>query len=290
MRTAFFGLALITLVDLPAHATEPYIISLPKDGPWVADYDVDSCRLAARFGKGDEAIVALFTRYVPGNWFDLSLTGDRLKRGEAQVQIKVGFGPGQSMRDVLATSGTRGGKPALLLGSNRLDGWTAPETRTDTEPPPISVEQEAAVSQFTVQLNRARAYRLELGSMNRPMAEMRKCMDTLLTHWGYDPAVVATLTRPPTPTENPGTWASSTDYPSRALSKGLNGIVQFRLDVDEAGQVAGCRILARTDPDEFSVQTCKILSRRAHFLPALDAAGKPVKSFYVNKVRFMMGY
>ena len=137
-------------------------------------------------------------------------------------------------------------------------------------------------------MNRALAYRLELRSMGAPMAALRTCMDNLLTHWGYDPAVVASLSRGVTPIGSPGNWITSADYPSKSLMQGHNGIVQFRLDVDEAGKILGCHILARTNPDEFADVSCRAVSRRAKLQPALDATGRPVKGFYITKVRFII--
>ncbi len=69
----------------------------------------------------------------------------------------------------------------------------------------------------------------------------------------------------------------------------MNGYVRFRLDVDETGNVAGCRVLYRTNPDEFADLSCKLISKRAKFAPALDAKGKPVKSYYISQIRWQSG-
>jgi hypothetical protein len=70
--------------------------------------------------------------------------------------------------------------------------------------------------------------------------------------------------------------------------KGFNGIVQFRLDVDAAGKITGCHVLHRTKPDLFADLTCRSITRRAKLEPALDAEGKPVRSFSVHKVLWIM--
>jgi hypothetical protein len=70
---------------------------------------------------------------------------------------------------------------------------------------------------------------------------------------------------------------------------GHNGLVQFRLDVDPGGKVAGCFILSRTSPDDFADITCRAMTRRARLQPALDAKGKPIRSYYVNKVIWLAG-
>ena len=58
---------------------------------------------------------------------------------------------------------------------------------------------------------------------------------------------------------------------------------------DETGKPLGCRVLFRTNPDEFADRSCKALLQRAKFNPARDAQGKPVKSFYINTIRWMAG-
>ncbi|MEY4952630.1 MAG: hypothetical protein RL299_1054, partial [Pseudomonadota bacterium] len=106
--------------------------------------------------------------------------------------------------------------------------------------------------------------------------------------WGYDPKQQAQLTRPVTPTKSPGSWLRSDDYPAGSLMKGHNGLVQFRLDVDSSGVVTGCYVLHRTNPDDFADLTCKLISKRAKFVPALGKDGQPVKSFFISKARFMI--
>ena len=263
-------------------------VSLPRDGAWLANYDDDSCQLLGKFGTGKSAISAIFTRYQPSEGFDLMLQGESLKRSGNTAKVKLAFGPGQPERVASADLGTLADKPLMMFSGQRLDSWTWPLDRKDITPPPVTPAQEAAVSTLTVGLGGSRSYRLELGSMGKPMATMRDCMDGLLKFWGYDPAAIATQSRRATPLGNPGSWVTTNDYPSKAVMMGHNGLLQFRLDLDEAGKVLRCHILARTNPDDFADIACRALAKRARFEPALDAAGKPMKSFYMNKVRFVI--
>ena len=50
----------------------------------------------------------------------------------------------------------------------------------------------------------------------------------------------------------------------------------------------GCHVLMRFNPDEFADLTCNLLKKRATFKPAVDAQGNPVKTYFVNKVRFVI--
>lgn len=286
----FLALPVAAVLVLPviAEAKERRLTTLQRQGGWIANYDDDSCQLVAKFGSGDEAVIARFTRYQPGDRFDLTLYGERLKRAGARVPIKVAFAPGQPEREVEAVVGDSNKKPLLLMNSMRLDGWTPPKGDWEAIPPPIGPEQEVSVTGFTFWLNRSTGYTLALGPMGKPMQAMRTCMDNLLQHWGYDPAVIAAQSKAPKPIGSPGNWLTTVDYPSASLMRGHNGIVQFRLDLDEAGKILGCHILARTNPDEFADVSCRALTRRAKFEPALDATGKAMKSFYISKIRFII--
>ncbi len=171
--------------------TTPPPISLARDGPWVANYDDDSCQLLAKFGKDKASIIARFTRFQPSDGFDLALTGESLERPGPTSKVKLAFGPGQPEREAFAIVGTVSDKPLLIFNGQRLDGWERPFGRKDEPAPKVAPAQEAAVSALTVRLGGKRNYRLELGPMDKPMAAMRTCMDNLLTHWGYDPKAIA---------------------------------------------------------------------------------------------------
>lgn len=289
LRACFAVWAIVCLAaSPPAWAADPAPISLVQDGNWVANYDDESCQLLGKFGTGKLAIVAIFTRYEPTDSFHLSLQGESLELRGNRALVKLAFGTEQTKREELATLGKLAAKPLMVFGPQRFDGWRQPPGRDVQKPPAVTPAQEAAVSHLTLRLGGNRNYRLELRSMGKPMATMRHCMDGLIEHWGYNPTAIAALSRLPTPINDPGKWVTTNDYPSNALRTGHGGIVQFRLDLDEAGKILKCHILSRTNPDEFADTSCRLLTRRARFEPALDAAGKPTKSFYVNSVRFII--
>lgn len=281
---AFIGL----VAPSSAWSTDSAPISLAQDGNWVANYEDASCQLLGKFGTGKSAIVAIFTRFEPSDIFHLSLQGENLKPLGNSAKVMLGFGPGQPERETLPSLATLADKPLLIFGSQRFDGWTQPPGREEVKPPPVTPAQEATVSHLDVRLPGQFNYRLMLGSMGKPMATVRHCMDGLLEHWGYSPAAYAAQSRRATPSNYPGNWVSSDDYPLRALKRRQDGIVQFRLDLDEAGKILNCHILSRTNPDEFADLSCRLLTRRARFEPALDAAGDPTRSFFIDTVRFVI--
>lgn len=114
-------------------------------------------------------------------------------------------------------------------------------------------------------------------------------MTDLIKTWGYDPLVQASLSRPATPVTAQDTWLRSSDYPRGMLMMGASAIVQFRLDIDEAGLVSGCHVHEVTKAEDFTAVTCRALTARARIIPALDTQGKPVRSFIVGQVRWIVG-
>ncbi len=269
----------------PAAAMDKQVETLSRTGKWVVNYDRDSCNLAVQLGNGDRMVIARFTRFEPGNRFDFALFGKRFFTSETRVEGTADFGLNPKPTEIHGLGGTSGKLRAMFFSSLRLDGW---QRKNDGEvPPEVTPEEEARVTGVTVDLRGQRPFRLEFGSLGKPFAEMRRCMDNLVTHWGYDAAQQAAALRPASSITSPGTWLNSDDYPTGAYLNGHNGMVQFRLDVDAEGKVAGCYILSRTSPDEFADVTCRAITKRARLQPALDAQGRPMRSYYVNKVLWL---
>lgn len=268
-----------------AEAKEKPAISLAKTSKWEINYDEDSCHLLAKFGEGKQSTVIRLTRYQPGDWFDLSLYGAPVKTEGPQTKVTIGYGLGRPLK-VDALTGTSGDKqPLLIVNSQRLDGWQA--SSPNQTPPTINPAQEAQANGIDLAVPGGKHYRLETGSFGKPMEAMRTCVDNLVGKWGYDPGQQAALTRRALPLKEPRTWLADSDFPMGVL--GHNGLVQFRLDIDEAGNATGCHILHRTNPDDFADLTCKLVGKRAKFAPALDKDGKPSRSYFISKVQWLTG-
>lgn len=266
-----------------AFASPVQAASLKKNGAWVATNEVDGCHLTANFGTGRQVVTAQLTRYQPGEPFELRLIGSGLLAPRRITITKLNFGLGATDRAPTMV-GVTVNRPTLIIPSVRLDGWRA-RTAFDSMPA-ISPGDEARVNALTFEVHNGERYQLELGSMQRPMAALRECTDRLVAHWGYDPGQQARLQRRVTPTNETGTWLGQTDFPPDALKARENGIVHFRLDVGESGQVLGCHVIARTEPNSFADTTCRLVTQRATLLPALDESGKPIRSYHVQTVRW----
>lgn len=267
----------------PARASDAEVLA--HGGKWIANFDEGACELFAPFGYGESQVSLRISKFAPGDAFVLSVYGKRFDAIRSGANVKVEFGPGGAEREADTLRADVKENPVLMLGQSDLLGRTYVR---DEIPPAISQAQEEAISWVDLTVPKSGKIRLDLKSMGKPMKVMRTCLQNMVRNWGYDPDVQATLSRKVEAKGNPATWATTNDYPKEMLRQGGQGIVRFRLDIDEIGAVTGCRVQQRTNPDDFAALTCRLMTKRAKFSPALDANGQTVKSFYVNTVRWLL--
>ncbi|MGB7408449.1 MAG: energy transducer TonB [Pontixanthobacter sp.] len=274
--------------------------------PWQMNYADDSCRLARLFGEGDDASAFYIERYVPGDGLFLLIAGKPFDGSERRT-TKITFGPEGRTREQTGPYGEFGNfRPAIFVSNMSLaplpteqpgddvdrSGKAAKSFNAFETPAPFSQylteDQERSVSWIQVQRGGKAPVRLILGPMGEPMKAMRACTDDMVARWGIDVEAHRTLMRSVEPTENPGNWMSSRDYPIGLLRSGEQGLVQFRLMVDTDGNATDCHIQRSTRPEGFDRAVCRAMMKRADFEPALDATGTPIASYYRSTIRFVM--
>ncbi|MEM7687921.1 MAG: TonB family protein [Pseudomonadota bacterium] len=87
-----------------------------------------------------------------------------------------------------------------------------------------------------------------------------------------------------TPRGDPSEWIMERDYRSRWIREGLSGVAGFTLQIDARGRVSDCAITRSTGHDALDGATCRLLTRRAKFNPARNAAGDKVAGTYSSSV------
>jgi hypothetical protein len=255
---------------------------LPHTDKWVVDYDMDRCNILGAFGQGDAKVVLVLSLYQPDDSLTIALLGKCFRSADAFSDYTLDFGPAADPANGRSMNGLAGDLPLINLGQHKL-------VESQPKDQAITPAQEAQVRDLTVSFDHRHSVTLNLGSMGAPMQAMRTCTTDLVRSWGYDPRVQEALSRHATPIGDPGNWITTSDFPTSAEAEGHNGLVHLRLDIDGGGKIMGCHIQSKTSPDDFANTSCKLITRRAKFQPALDAAGKPVPSYYVNVVRWVMG-
>jgi protein TonB len=88
------------------------------------------------------------------------------------------------------------------------------------------------------------------------------------------------------PLGHPGRWATSADYPARALREEREGTTRFRVIVGADGRVKGCEVTASSGSPDLDAATCANVAMRARFSPATDESGARVAGSYSSAVRW----
>lgn len=92
----------------------------------------------------------------------------------------------------------------------------------------------------------------------------------------------------PQPKGAPGNWATSNDYPSRALREEREGVTGFRVSVGTDGKVSDCQVTSSSGSPDLDQATCENVRRRARFQPATDGEGNPSTGSYSNRIRWVI--
>jgi hypothetical protein len=267
---------------------------LKPSSPWYSDYQPEGCRLVRRFGEGKDLVTLQMSRFAPTEYFNMTLSGENFDFSSNRT-VSIQFGPSEAEQKIEFVPGKVAKVPSILSLSEIRIAPIPPDILVDlknVDPPdivkmnPLGEEREKAVKFLKIGRPLRKAVILEIGSMNKPLAALSKCITDLITSWGLDAERHKNMIRPAMPSNNPGNWLNSSDYPSKMLEAGQPAIVEFRLEVDEAGKATQCHIQQTTRAKEFDDAVCRGILKRAKFTPALDADAKPLRTYYQNTVRF----
>ena len=90
------------------------------------------------------------------------------------------------------------------------------------------------------------------------------------------------------PKGSPANWATTNDYPTRALREERAGTTGFRVSVGPDGRVTSCSVTSSSGSPDLDEATCSNVTRRARFSPATDGEGNPTTDSYSNRIRWVI--
>ena len=94
--------------------------------------------------------------------------------------------------------------------------------------------------------------------------------------------------KPAAPKGNPANWATTNDYPTRALREERAGTTSFRVTVGPDGRVTSCSVTGSSGSPDLDEATCSNVTRRGRFSPATDGEGNPTSGSYSNRIRWVI--
>ena len=129
---------------------------------------------------------------------------------------------------------------------------------------------------------------LSLPRLGAAVKALETCEDKLFATWGVDAKQFRATSVRAEPSNFPGSWATTDDYPRADFVRKNEGMTIFLLTIGADGITAGCRIVGSSGFASLDERTCELMLSRSAFHPAKDAEGRAVPSFYMNKVRWQV--
>lgn len=264
---ALLWLALAGIADpVPAPSPQPVV------SKWQLDYAPTACRLLATFGTDRDTLV--FAQANPRA--PMQLTAVSTDWPATNVSRKVGVMlDGVQPILMLYSVGLPSSGPARYLYLDLATGLRElmESTRSTAQPPALIVTSGGKVRSYAI------------GKTGPLLAALDRCTDDLVRSWGFDAAEQRAAT-PPEATTPPAGWLTPNDYPPMALANNIGGGVDLRLDVDPTGHVTECHVMEAGGDPTFRDHSCKLLRERALYRPAKNAAGTPIASYAIHRVRW----
>ncbi len=261
---------------------------------WALDYGDDYCRLMRDFSDGEETVGLFLERTQPGPVVRLVVLGDavRLYRGSQEIAYRMQ--PAGALRTVPRLRfETADGQQYLNLGPTILAEVIAPAPgTTPAMPPPYSREGEvqvaAGITGIALESGLVDPIVLETGALGEAAAALQACADDLLASWGLDAEAHRQLTRPAMPAAPTAGWIAGDSVPFADFAKLSGGNNELRIMVDAAGKARSCHVQWPTLDAAVNERICATVMGKASFLPALDASGRAIDSYWTTSLFFLM--
>jgi hypothetical protein len=238
----------------------------------------NSCELSRTFGEGADQVHLTYIRYLPGTSLRLSVGGTGVRVPNRSVWIHFQYGPDRRARRASVVRQETSGDVRWLI----FDAWLVPPA-APTSTAELELDVAAKIQTLSLGLGSFDAGLLNLGPMDQAMGLMHECTDRMISSMGVDLTRHRNLSRAATPSTDPETWVTYSDYRMEQLGVGSAYIVPVLVAVDEQGKAAGCR----TQPSsnlELTQSVCRAIMARASFVPALDADGQPLASYWAKDI------
>jgi TonB family protein len=302
MRRNLAVVTAFTALFAPAGApAQPAPREFSGSSAWAMEYAEDSCRLVRDFTNGDDVITLALERFEPGDALETVMVSRTLTRNAAQPTAAVTLVPGAvQFQSQFVHIPMEDGRTYFGFGPLRLGAAIVPRGAGDVaavqaalvEPYRRGAEIAAArqITTFAVTGGFAEDFMLDLGPMAAPIQAMQACVDDLLVKWGVDADRHRTASRLATAAQDPQTWVTEKDYPVRDRMRHRQGWTSVRVMLDAAGKPTSCHVRARAEAQAFDRTACRVLLEKGQFIPALDASGTPMPSYYVANFTFRLNF
>jgi hypothetical protein len=282
-------------------AQRPGAEQLQPLSQWNLAKGEESCRLMRLFGPDGERHFLMIEQAAPGQAFGLTLAGPSLSRFRTGSRTHIGMeGDAPMVRFDMPPMGQMDefGSAVILPALGLSDGTEDDDTRwLGGSLNDVGEAEERQIGSASVDLARAAQVErivlkrggtivsFETGNLSDPFEALNGCTSEMLTGWGLDPEKHRTYLPPRWINQEEIVARIEKAYPQSALVRGEQAIFRMRVIVDEQGDVAECHIDAVTSTERLESPACAEMMS-ARFEPALDAQGKPMRTFFSTSISY----
>ena len=301
--TAFATLACISVLTIPAAPVLAQDVeTFVPDSDWALDYGEDACRLIRDFSDGNDKVTLLIERSAPGQTLRVMVYGNVLKPFRGAEQIGYAMLPqGVSRNAPKVQLAEINGQLGLNLGTTTLadpparggvGGAGARPAGAPSVPAQSSREAEArtaaSINGIALTTGLSRPVHIETGPLGAPIEALQVCADDLAGSWGIDAEAHKSLTRAASPAVPPAGWVEQGTVGFGDFARLSGGNNEFRVMIDAAGKPTACAVQSPSLDKATNDRICGAVMSKGAFNPALDAAGKPIASYWTTSVVFLM--
>jgi hypothetical protein len=258
----------LIMATVAAAAPQPAEFRQPT-GKWVIDYHDSQCIATRPFGTEEEPLFLAIKPSPTSTVIQLALVEKGFNRPGVQSKATISFDSGPPVNARQLEFGIEK-KTIQMVNLTEQDAAGLGRTRT------------------VVWAAQGAPMKLATGPMADVMKVLANCRDNLRNHWNVTDAKKVTLLAQARAQKPLVTLFESEDYPAQAISQEDSGTTSIVLLIDEKGAIQDCMMDGTSGIPTLDAMSCIVVRKRAKFEPAIGADGKPARSSYMQRIRWMM--
>jgi len=273
MKKLLFFSAVIAAAAAAASAASPTLPAAPLRQPikkWVVDYGEAACTAQRAYG-GEEALTRLAFRPSPnGNVVRLMIARPGRVPTPYHFDVTTSIRSSQIKKTGLRFASTDRKSEVIWINFDRAD-----------------LDGLGQAGEITIK-GRGIDERFALPGMAAVLKAMDTCSQNLREHWNITETAAAKIAKEASSLKPLGAYFSGSDYPFQAIRENESGTTGFILMIDETGKLEDCMVEETSGIATLDAMACAVLVQRAKFTPALDTAGRPIRSVYVSRIHWKL--
>ncbi|MEO5927444.1 MAG: energy transducer TonB [Patescibacteria group bacterium] len=263
---SILAMSLAAMANAPAHSA-PAVAS----GAWHVDYDDEQCVASRTYGESDKPIYMVLKPSPAGGVMRLIIS--RRGGGEAaQVAAKIRLGDQSNIKTNVLAYGEPNKHQRVVTANLSMA-----EFKTHATTPWIQITSPELSGVFPTP------------GLLKVVAALDECLTDLQDYWNVRADRQLAVQHEVSPTQPLTPLFSASDYPMVAMVHSQSGTVKVGVLVDDTGRVADCSVESTSDVASLDTMTCYVIRTRAKFIPAIDANGKPVRSYFSQSITWRLG-